>query len=51
MARKHVSAVRVGLYLPRAPHAGTLEAQIEAADAGEQGTESHRTGISTMSIP
>lgn len=34
---QHALAVRVDLYLSNGGHAGALEAELKAADAGEQG--------------
>ena len=39
--REHAAAVRVHLGLPRHGHAGTLEAQVQAADAAEQRPDPH----------
>ena len=38
---QYAPAERIDLDLPAAGHAGALEAEIEAADAGEERAESH----------
>jgi hypothetical protein len=41
MLRQHAPAKRVNLHLSHAPHPGTLQAKVDAADAGEQAKKRH----------
>jgi len=41
MARKDSTAELVGLALPRDPHPGAFESEVEAADPGEEGADIH----------
>jgi hypothetical protein len=41
MLRQHTPAPRVDLHLPADRHPGPLKAEIQAADAGEQGQDVH----------
>lgn len=42
-------AERIKLHLPRARHAGALEARVHAANAGEQRAEDHRSTVHSAS--
>jgi hypothetical protein len=41
MFREYPPAERIYLHLPSAFHPGAFQAEVQAADAGEEGTESH----------
>jgi hypothetical protein len=49
VSRQYFPAPRVDLYLPDHGHPGAFQAQVETADAGEQGQDVHGYSVCRFS--